>query len=95
MGTPERPGPPSSEEDLLARARALGVRVVSPAATDSLLAAGRLVQLKDSTQQWIVRRGTSPAHVVPHLRTLLDVFGGRFQERLAGMGLPPYQPRSH
>ena len=75
----------------LARARALGVRVVSPAATDSLLAAGRLVQLEDSTQQWIVRRGTSPAYVVPHLRTLLDVLGGRFQERLAGMGLPPYR----
>ena len=71
----------------VARARALGVRVGSSAATDSLLAAGRLVQLEDSTHHWIVRRGTSPAYVVPHLRTLLDVLGGRFQERLAGMGL--------
>ena len=75
----------------VARARALGVRVGSSAATDSLLAAGRLVQLEDSTHHWIVRRGTSPAYVVPHLRTLLDVLGGRFQERLAGMGLPPYR----
>ena len=75
----------------LARARALGVRVVNAAATDSLLAAGRLVQLEDSTHHWIVRRGASPAYVVPHLRTLLEVLGGRFQERLAGMGLPPYR----
>ena len=75
----------------LARARALSVRVVSRAATDSLLAAGRLVQLEDSTHHWIVRGGTSPAYVVPHLRTLLEVLGGRFQERLAGMGLPPYR----
>ncbi len=75
----------------VAQARALGVRVVSSAATDSLLAAGRLVQLEDSTHHWIVRRGTSPAYVVPHLRTLLEVLGERFQERLAGMGLPPYR----
>ena len=73
----------------LSRARALGVRVVSRAARDSLLAAGRLLQLEDSTRHWIVRRGTSPAYVVPHLRTLLEVLGTRFQERLAGMGLPP------
>ena len=75
----------------LAQARALGVRVVSRVARDSLLAAGRLVQLEDSTYHWIVRGGTSPAHVVPHLRTLLEVLGGRFQERLAGLGLPPYR----
>ena len=75
----------------LAQARALGVRVVSRAAADSLLAAGRLVQLEDSTHHWIVRGGTSPAYVMPHLRTLLEVLGGRFQEQLAGMGLPPYR----
>ena len=75
----------------LAQARALGVRVVSRVARDSLLAAGRLVQLEDSTYHWIVRGGTSPAYVVPHLRTLLEVLGGRFQERLAGLGLPPYR----
>ncbi len=73
------------------RARALGVRVVSSALRDSLLATGRLVQLEDSTHHWIVRRGTSPAYVVPHLRALLEVLGERFQERLAGMGLPPYR----
>ena len=73
------------------QARALGVCGVSSALTDSLLAAGRLVQLEDSTHHWIVRRGTSPAYVVPHVRTLLEVLGERFQERLAAMGLPPYR----
>ena len=75
----------------VARARALGVRVVDRAATDSLLAAGRLVQLQDSTHHWIVRAGTSPAYVVPHVRTLLEVLGGRFQERLSRMGLPAFR----
>jgi hypothetical protein len=75
----------------VARARALGVRVGNQAATDSLLSSGLLVQLEDSTQHWIVRRGSSPAHVVPHLRALLEVLAGRFQERLAGLGLPPYR----
>ncbi len=75
----------------VARARALGVRVASEAVMDSLLAAGRLIQLEDSTRHWIVRPGTSPAHVVPRLRTLLEVLGGRFQERLAEMALPPYR----
>jgi hypothetical protein len=75
----------------VARARALGVRVGDQAATDSLRSAGLLVQLEDSTRHWIVREGTSPAYVVPHLRTLLQVLAGRFQERLAGMGLLPYR----
>ncbi len=75
----------------VARARALGVRVGSDAARDSLLAGGQLVQLQDSTHHWIVRRGTSPAHVVPDVRTLLEVLGTRFQERLADIGLPPYR----
>ena len=75
----------------VARARALGVRVTSRTVRDSLIATRRLIQLEDSTHHWIVRRGTSPAYVVPHLRTLLEVLGGRFQERLAEMGLPPYR----
>ena len=75
----------------VARARALGFRAISDEVTDSLLAAGRLVQLEDSTHHWIVRRGSSPAYVVPHMRTLLEVLGTRFQERLAGMELPLYR----
>jgi hypothetical protein len=75
----------------IARARALGVRVGNQAAADSLRSAELLVQLEDSTHHWIVRRGSSPAYVVPHLRTLLEVLAVRFQERLAEMGLPPYR----
>ena len=75
----------------VARARALGVRVADRFARDSLLAAGRLVQLEDSTAHWIVRPGVSPAYVVPHVPVLLEQLGGRFQERLAEMGLPPYR----
>ena len=75
----------------VARARVLGVRVADRSARDSLLAAGRLVQLQDSTAHWIVRPGISPAYVVPHVPALLGQLGGRFQERLAEMGLPPYR----
>ena len=75
----------------VARARALGVRALSDEVTDSLLATGQLIQLEDSTHHWIVRRGSSPAYVVPHMRTLLEVLGTRFPERLAEMELPPYR----
>ena len=73
------------------RARALGVRVADRAARDSLVAAGRLVQLEDSTEHWIVRPGVSPAYVVPHTPALLEQLGQRFHARLAEMGLPPYR----
>jgi hypothetical protein len=75
----------------VARARALGVRAGSDAALDSLVAEGRLVLLEDSTAFWIVRPGTSPAHVTPDLRALLEQLGARFQARLAEIGLPPYR----
>jgi hypothetical protein len=73
------------------RARALGVRVGSRAALDSLVASGLLIELEDSTEHWIVRPRTSPAYVVPHLRSLLGILGERFQARLATMDLPPYR----
>jgi len=75
----------------VARAQELGVRVGSRATRDSLLADGRLIELEDSTEHWIVRPGTSPALIVPHMRTLLEILGGRFQDRLAEMDLPPYR----
>jgi hypothetical protein len=75
----------------VARARVLGARVATEAARDSLLASGQLVQLQDSTQYWIVRPGTSPAYVVPHVPALLEMLGRRFQEQLAELGLPPYR----
>ena len=75
----------------VARARALGVRVADRTARDSLIAAGRLVQLEDSTVQWIVRPGTSPAYVVSHVPVLLEHLGRQFHERLAAIGLPPFR----
>ncbi len=95
-----RPVMTPAEEDALrtfqngvhvARARGMAVRVTSEASMDSLLAAGRLVELEDSTEHWIVRRGASPAYVVPDLRALLEIVGERFQERLAALELPPYR----
>jgi hypothetical protein len=75
----------------VARARALGVRAANSEAVDSLVRAGRLVQLEDSTAHWIVRPGTSPTYVVPHTRALLVELGTRFQRRLAELDLPPYR----
>jgi hypothetical protein len=75
----------------VARARELGVRISNEAVLDSLIAAGRLVELEDSTDHWIVRRGASPAYVLPHLRELLRIVGERFQQRLAELELPGYR----
>jgi hypothetical protein len=95
-----RPVMTPAEEDALrryqngvhvARARMLGVRVTSERMLDSLVAAGRLVALQDSTEHWILRRGASPAYVLPEVRELLTVLGRRFQERLAELELPPFR----
>jgi hypothetical protein len=75
----------------VARARALGVRARDEEHLDSLFAAGRLVQLQDSTEHWIVRPGTSPAQVVPAVPALLTALGTRFQSRIAQAGVPPYR----
>jgi hypothetical protein len=89
-----------AEEDALRRfqnashvaaARALGTRVTTEAVRDSLLAAGTLIELEDSTEYWIVRPRTSPAEVVPDLRALLEILGERFHARLAELDLPPYR----
>lgn len=75
----------------VARARALGVRAVNEQVVDSLVDAGRFIQLEDSTRYWIVRRGASPATVVPEMRSLLEELGRRFHARLADLGLPGYR----
>lgn len=68
-----------------------GVRVGNQEEIDSLLASGRLVQLEDSTEHWIVRERSAPAYVVPAMRTLLATLGERFQDRLAEMDVPAYR----
>ena len=75
----------------VARSRTLSVRVRSDAERDSLVAAGRLVQLEDSTRHWIVREDVAPAYAVPEVHALLELLAGRFQDRLAEMELPPYR----
>lgn len=75
----------------VAAAREIGVRVEDDVALDSLVAAGRLVALPDSSEHWIVREGTAPTYVVPPMVSLLERLGRRFQARLAEMGLPPYR----
>ena len=77
--------------DHVARARQLGVRAVSDSMIDSLVSVGRFVELEDSTRFWVVRRGPSPAYVVPSMQSLLEELGTRFQDRLADLGLPPYR----
>ena len=89
-----------AEEDALRRfqsaahvasGRSLGVRVESRDLRDSLIASGRLVELQDSTAFWIVRRGASPAYVVPAMPAMLEELGRRFHARLADIGVPPYR----
>ena len=75
----------------VAQARQMGVRVATGEALDSLVAAGRIVQLPDSTEHFIVRERTSPAYVVPEMQALLETLATRFQERLSRMDLPPYR----
>jgi len=75
----------------VARAQALGVRVQDADALAEFLEEGRLIPLPDSTEHWIVRPRTAPAHVTPDVQALLAEVGARFQDRLAGMGLPPFR----
>lgn len=76
----------------LARARTLGARPADEAALDSLVAAGRLVELPDTTRYWVVRASRrSAAVVVPSVEILLTRVGERFHARLAEMGLPPWR----
>lgn len=75
----------------VASAARISTRVPDEETRDSLVAAGRLVELEDSTSHWIVRPRTAPAFVTPELRTVLTLAGERFQERLAEMELPRYR----
>ncbi len=76
----------------LARARQLGAHVADSATLQQLVRAGRLVALEDSTAWWTVRElDQSLPYVTPDVRALLEQIGRRFQERITGMGLPPYR----
>jgi hypothetical protein len=74
----------------VAEASAVGIRARDEAQLDSLVAAGRLVELADSTEFWIVRRRTD-ARVVPEMQALLETLGARFHARLDELNLPRYR----
>ena len=75
----------------VASAARISSRVPTEEARDSMVAAGQLIELEDSTRHWIVRERTAPAFVAPELRAVLMIAGERFQARLAEMDLPPYR----
>lgn len=75
----------------VASARSLGPRVQDEAMLDSLVEAGHIVELADSTEYWIVRERTAPAYVAAPMVTLLETVSRRFQDRLAELELPPYR----
>lgn len=92
-----RPGDRSAmrrylNEAHLARARALGVRPASEAAIPALVEEGRLVQLEDSTEHWVIRElDHSVPYVTSDVRALLVDIGDRFHARLDSLGLPPFR----
>lgn len=77
----------------LAAARRLGVpRPSDSAELQSLVEAGRLVPLPDTTKYWVVRDlDHSVRYVTPDVVKLLTRLGERFHERLDSLGLPPFR----
>lgn len=72
------------------RARQVGIPRGS--SIDELVKAGRLVELEDTTQLWIVRKlDYSVPYVTPATRALLVEIGTRFQARLDSMSLPRFR----
>jgi hypothetical protein len=76
----------------VATARSMGVRARSEDEVQRLIRQGRLVELKDSTEHWIVRElDYSVPYVTPDTRAMLQELGRRFHERLDSLGLPRYR----
>lgn len=76
----------------IAVARELGVRAGGDAAVQALLRQGRLVELPDSTEHWILRdMDHSVAYATPDARAMLVELGRRFHARLDRLGLPRYR----
>lgn len=76
----------------VATARSLGVRARSDDEVDRLVRSGRLVELKDSTQYWILRDlNYSVPYVTPDTRAMLMEIGTRFHARLDSLGIPLYR----
>ncbi|HEX2079594.1 MAG TPA: DUF5715 family protein [Longimicrobium sp.] len=76
----------------IATARSLGIRVSDQAEIQRLAREGRLVELADSTEYWILRdMDHSTPYVTPDARAMLLELGRRFHARLDRLGLPRYR----
>jgi hypothetical protein len=74
----------------IARAQQLGVKPGSP--IETLTESGRLVELADTTQYWVIRKLTySEPYVTPSAEAMLIEIGKRFHERLDSLGIPRYR----
>ena len=74
----------------IARARQLGIP--RGADVEPLTESGRLVQLKDTTEYWIIRKLTySEPYVTPSAEAMLIEIGKRFHQRLDSLGIPRYR----
>lgn len=72
------------------RARQVGIPRGS--SVDQLTRSGRLVQLPDTTEYWVLRDlEYSVPYVTPATAVLLEEIGQRFQQRLDSMGIPRYR----
>lgn len=71
-------------------ARELGIRPADDAAMRAALDDGRLIELEDSTEYWVLRRSIQP-YVTPDTYVLLERLGEAFQDRLEEMGLPRFR----
>jgi hypothetical protein len=81
-----------ANREQIAKARALGLRVQSEAAMARLADEGRLVQLPDSTDYWVVDSLTqSSPYLTPDAGAMLVEVGKRFQARLDSLGLPRFR----
>lgn len=76
----------------IATARTLGQRAAGKAQIEQLVREGRLVELADSTEYWILRKMDHSVPVVtPDGQAMLMEIGRRFHARLRSAGLPLYR----
>ena len=77
----------------LAVARRLGItRGAGRVELDRMVADGRVVRLRDSTNQWVVRRlDSSSPYLTRDAASALGEIAQRFQRALSRLGLPPYR----
>jgi hypothetical protein len=78
----------------LRSAERLGTRVSGEGHRSRLAREGRLVELPDSTDWWILRRmDHSAPYATPEAVAMLEALGRRFHARLDAAGLPRYRMR--